>query len=533
METDVLVIGSGIAGCAAALAAAEAGADVLIVSKETDPTETNTLYAQGGIIYRGAHDSPDDLVNDVMTAGAGLSWEPAVRLLAELGPDLVKRILVDKLEVPFDRVDGHLHLTQEAAHNQPRIIHQKDHTGRGIEQSIMAAVRQHPRIQMLTEHTAVDLLTLSHHSLNPVDIYAQPTVVGAYVFAASSGHVYPVLARQTILASGGLGRIFLHTTNPPGSRGDGFAMAGRAGARLVNMQFVQFHPTALYHSSGRFLLSEALRGEGARLINGKGEAFMTKYHPDGSLAPRDVVARGILTMMLETGETCAYLDISHKPADWIRSHFPEIHATCQSLGFDLTSEPIPVVPAAHYSCGGVAVDLWGRTSLHRLYAVGEVACTGVHGANRLASTSLLEGLVWGTRAGEEAARAVLAGIDGYLPPVAAWRHEHEPVDPALIAQDWMTIQHTMWNYVGLARSAKRLTRARRILLELEEEIEEFYATSEMTDALIGLRNGIRTALIVMQGALHDRASRGCHFRADDLDLSMPRVDRPAIHGSGA
>ena len=534
METDVLIIGSGIAGCAAALAAANAGAEVLILSKENDPEESNTRYAQGGIIYRGLTDSPDLLAADVMAAGAGMSWEPAVRLLADLGPELVKGLLVDTLDVPFDREDGAFHLTQEAAHSQPRILHQKDHTGRAIEHAVMDAVRAHPRIQVLTDHTAVDLLTLSHHSLRSVDSYAQPTVVGAYVFATSSGHVYPVLARQTILASGGLGRIFLHTTNPPGARGDGIAMAGRAGARLINMQFVQFHPTALYHPSGRFLLSEALRGEGANLINAKGEAFMAKVHPDGSLAPRDVVARGILQMMLESGEPCAFLDISHKPADWVRNHFPDIHAMCLSHGFDLTAEPIPVVPAAHYSCGGVAVDLWGRTSLNRLFAVGEVACTGVHGANRLASTSLLEGLVWGTRAGEDAARSVVNGIDDYLPPVAPWRHEHEPVDPALIAQDWMTIRHTMWNYVGLVRTAKRLTRARRILTELEDEIEEFYATSVMSDALIGLRNGIRTAMIILQAAIQDRQSRGCHYRADEADvLSLPlQGDRlPAIEGA--
>ncbi|MBC7543385.1 MAG: L-aspartate oxidase [Candidatus Sericytochromatia bacterium] len=518
METDVLIIGSGIAGCAAALAGADAGAEVLILSKEPDAEESNTRYAQGGIIYRGLTDSPDLLTADIMAAGAGMSWEPAVRLLAELGPELVQSLFVDRLGVPFDRENGIFHLTQEAAHSQPRILHQKDHTGRAIEHSVMDAVRAHPRIQVLTDHTAVDLLTLSHHSLRNVDVYAQPTVFGAYVYATSSGHVYPVLARQTILASGGLGRIFLHTTNPAGARGDGIAMAGRAGARLINMQFVQFHPTALYHPSGRFLLSEALRGEGATLVNAQGEAFMTRYHPDGPLAPRDVVARGILQMMLESGEPCAYLDISHKPADWIRSHFPDIHAKCASLGFDLTAEPIPVVPAAHYACGGVAVDLWGRTSLNRFLAVGEVACTGVHGANRLASTSLLEGLVWGTRAGEEAARAVVAGIDSYMPQVAPWRHEHEPVDPALIAQDWMTIRHTMWNYVGLMRTERRLTRAKRILTELEDEIEEFYATSGMSDGLIGLRNGIRTAMIILQAALQDRQSRGCHYRADETDV---------------
>lgn len=532
METDVLIIGSGIAGCTAALAAADAGADVLLISKEPDPAESNTLYAQGGIIYRGQTDSPEALVRDILAAGAGMSWEPAARLLAEQGPALVQSVLIDRLHVPFDRQDGTFHLTQEAAHSQPRILHQKDHTGRGIEQTVIRAVAAHPRIQMLTDHTAVDLLTLSHHSLNPTDIYAPPTCVGAYVYAASSGHVYPILAKHTILASGGLGRIYLHTTNPPGARGDGIAMADRAGARLINMQFVQFHPTALYHPSGRFLLSEALRGEGARLVDAAGHEFMTRYHPDGALAPRDVVARGILQMMLATGAPNAYLDISHKPADWVKGHFPEIYAQCKSLGFDLTAEPIPVVPAAHYSCGGVAVDLWGRTTLERLWAVGEVACTGVHGANRLASTSLLEGLVWGWRAGESAARAVQSGIPHYLPPVAPWQHEREPVDPALIAQDWLTIQHTMWNYVGLVRTEKRLTRARRILTELADEVEDFYATAEMNDSIIGLRNGIRTALAVLRAALEARYSRGCHYRADETQVMMPQSIVPVPQGVG-
>jgi L-aspartate oxidase len=293
-------------------------------------------------------------------------------------------------------------------------------------------------------------------------------------------------------------------------------MADRAGARLLNMQFVQFHPTALYHQSGRFLLSEALRGEGARLVDSRGQEFMQRFHPDGTLAPRDVVARGIHQVLLETGEPCAYLDISHKPATWVKGHFPDIYQTCKGLGFDLTSEPIPVVPAAHYSCGGVVVDLWGRTSLERLYAVGETSCTGLHGANRLASTSLLEGLVWGTRAGREAV-AAMAGR-GATPEVREWKHEREAVDPALIAQDWLTIRHTMWNYVGLVRTHRRLSRAEEILGRLQQEIEGFYARAQMGDALIGLRNGVRTAVVVMQAVRAARTSVGCHYRADDEDL---------------
>ena len=515
LETDVLVIGSGIAGSAAALAAADRGAEVVVVTKETSAEESNTYYAQGGIIYRGDDDTPDKLVADIVAAGAGLVWEPAARQLAEEGPKLVESVLLERLGVPFDRVDGNLHRTQEAAHGLPRIIHQQDRTGKAIEQGMVGGILKHPKIRVLSRHSAVDLLTLSHHSQVSTDVYKEPTCVGAYVFSEDTGRVTPILARQTILASGGLGRLFLHTTNPPGARGDGIAMADRAGARLLNMQFVQFHPTALYHYSGRFLLSEALRGEGARLVDSAGREFMHRFHPDGSLAPRDVVARGIHRLMLETGEPCAYLDISHKPKDWIMAHFPEIYSTCQSLGFDPAAEPIPVVPATHFSCGGVAVDLWGRSSMKRLFAVGEVSCTGLHGANRLASTSLLEGLVWGTRAGQKAAETLHE--DGYMPPVPAWEHEREPVDPALVAQDWLMIQHTMWNYVGLVRTPRRMERAHKILSELQCEIEDFYATAEMSDDIIGLRNGIRAAMVVLKAASEARQSMGCHYLARDTE----------------
>jgi L-aspartate oxidase len=379
---------------------------------------------------------------------------------------------------------------------------------------MMAAVGREPNVTMLTGRTAIDLLTLSHHSLNPLDVYAPPTCVGAYVLDHAARHVELLMAKETILATGGLGRIFLHTTNPAGACGDGVAMAYRAGARCINMQFVQFHPTTLYHGSERFLISESLRGEGARLVDAAGREFMVAYHPDGSLAPRDIVARGIHQMMHETGARCAYLDISHKPADWIRSRFPGISAKCREVGIDITTQPIPVVPAAHYSCGGIAVDDWGRSSMHRLRAVGEVSCTGLHGANRLASTSLLECLVWGTRAGEDVARAIASGGDYYLPEIAPWQYETEAVDPALVAQDWLTIRQTMWNYVGLVRTRKRLDRAQQILRELHLEVGRFYARSELNDGLIGLRNGIQAALVVLLAATEARESRGCHYRVD-------------------
>jgi L-aspartate oxidase len=338
--------------------------------------------------------------------------------------------------------------------------------------------------------------------------------VGAYAFDQATRRVETIMARETILATGGLGRIFLHTSNPAGACGDGVAMAYRAGARCINMQFVQFHPTTLFVGDERFLISESLRGEGARLADERGREFMRDYHPDGSLAPRDVVARGIHQMMHETGAPCAYLDISHKNAAWVRTRFPRIYDKCREVGIDITAQPIPVVPAAHYSCGGVAVDGCGRSSLQRLRAVGEVSCTGLHGANRLASTSLLECLVWGTRAGEDAAAAIAKGGEYYLPEIAPWQHETEPVDPALVAQDWLTIRQTMWNYVGLVRSRKRLDRAHQILRELHLEIGRFYAQSELGDALVGLRNGVQTALVVLLAAMEARTSAGCHYRID-------------------
>lgn len=516
MKTDVLVIGSGLAGCAAAWAAAKQGAEVLLVTRAERPDENNTFWAQGGIIYKGQNDSPEMLVQDILTAGAGLSSPDAARLLSREGPRLVKEILIDELGVDFDRApdNGDWHLTAEAAHSLPRILHHKDQTGSAIESVFFDRVAAHPKVKLMGGTTAVDLLTVSHHSEEPLDVYKPLTCVGAYVLHQPSGEIFPILARETILATGGLGRIYLHTTNPPGAVGGGIAMASRAGARCINMQYVQFHPTTLYHPSGRFLISESLRGEGARLVDSRGQEFMRRFHPNGSLAPRDVAARAIYQVMLESGEPCAYLDISHKPAEEVRNRFPGIYAHCLELGIDITRQPIPVVPAAHYSCGGIAVNEWGQTNLVRLSAAGEVSCTGLHGANRLASTSLLECLVWGTRAGAHSAESAKSGAGYEFPQIVPWRYEHEAVDPALIAQDWVTIQQTMWNYVGLIRSEKRLNRAYELLRELDAEISRFYEKAEVTDAMIGLRNGIQTARVLLQAARESRQSRGCHYRID-------------------
>ncbi len=512
--TDVLILGTGVAGCAAALAAGRDGASVTLVTRAEEARESNTYYAQGGIVARPPGDTPEKLAVDIARAGDGLCSPEAVALIAREGPDLVQSLLVEELEVPFDRDGAGFHWTLEGAHSVPRVLHVKDATGAPIERALIEACHKEKNIRWRLRSTAVDLLTLSHDSIDVADRYHPPAVFGAHLLSRGSDAVTSQLARETILATGGLGQVYLHTTNPSGARGDGFAMARRAGARLLNMEYVQFHPTALVHPKGRLLLTEALRGEGARITDISGKPFLHDFHPDGELAPRDVVARAIHQRMLEKDEPHVLLDISHKPAEWIRGRFPELVARCLEHGFDLAAGPVPVVPAAHYACGGVAVDGNGRTTLGHLRAVGEVSCTGVHGANRLASTSLLEGLLWGWKAGKAAAREAARKSGRPLPQARPWEPEHEPVDPALIAQDWMVIRHTMWNYVGLLRSERRLDRAGRILGELREEIENFYRRGTMSDALLGLRNGVQTALAIHRAAADNPVSRGCHYRVD-------------------
>jgi len=402
--------------------------------------------------------------------------------------------------VPFDHTQqGDLSLALEGGHSLPRIIHAADATGRAIEIALLNTLRTHPKVTLLTGHTAVDLLTPSHHARNRLAVYDHRSCVGAYVLDQDTGQVRRCIARATVLASGGLGQIFLRTTNPMGSRGDGIAMAHRAAVRIINAEFVQFHPTAFYHrQAARFLISEAVRGAGARLVDAQGRPFMDQYDPEWKdLAPRDVVARSIHSEMLKNDVPCVYLDLrSYVSQDEIRHHFPTILAQCQEYGIDITRDLVPVVPAAHYFCGGVWVDDWGQTSLRNLYAVGEVACTGLHGANRLASTSLLEGLVWGERAAHHIHDRM---NEGSLPmpngqDIAPWRDTGmEEADPALLTQDMSSIKHIMWNYVGLVRTARRLERALRELRGLDTEIEQFYRRTRLSDELIGLRNAVKAA----------------------------------------
>ena len=510
MKTEILVIGSGIAGCISAISAASLGKSVIIITKTKELLSGNTPWAQGGIIYKGILDSKEKLKRDIMTAGDGHCWESAVDQLCELGPKYVEEILIKRLNVDFDKNnDNQLHLTAEGAHSEPRIIHSKDKTGLTIHQALINEINKYKNIKVLTDHTAVDLLTLSHHSVNSLDIYEKPACFGALVINNKNSKVFPIYANETILAAGGIGQIYMHTTNPPESTGDGIAMAWRAGARCFNLQYVQFHPTTFYGEKDRFLISEAVRGEGGILLDKDGKEFMHNFHELGSLAPRDIVARAIHETMLETAHPCVYLDISFKDSTWLKERFPTIYKHCLEGGVDITKEPIPVVPAAHYLCGGVGVSLKGRTSLQRLYAVGEVACTGVHGANRLASTSLLEALVWGWIAGEEA--AINSENNNYFPEIFPWEEGKENIDNALIAQDWMTIKNTMWNYVGLIRTRQRLLRAQTTLRHLQSEIEQFYQKAKMDKNIIQLRNGVQTAIAITLATLEARVSRGTHY----------------------
>lgn len=518
VQTDVLIIGCGIAGASAALRLSEdRQRQITVVTRAEDPEESNTRYAQGGIISLGEEDTAELLVHDVLDAGAGLSLPSAARILAGEGPPLVQSLLIDQARIAFDRnPDGSPDFGIEGAHSRPRILHVGDASGRAIIAGLHRLMRERPNIRFVTNATAVDLITFPHHARDPLAVYDPITCHGAYVFDRADGAVHRYLAGATVLATGGLGRIYRYTSNPEGARGDGLAMADRAGARVINAEFVQFHPTLLAAPGGEgFLISEAVRGEGGKLLTPDGRAFMEKISPEWKdLAPRDIVARAIHREMVEHDYPHVLLDISFLPAQHIRDRFPTIHARCLEAGIDITGQPIPVVPAEHYSCGGLWTDNRGRTSIPGLYAVGEVACTGVHGANRLASTSLSEGLVWGWRAGGQIAETgPLPAIDPEQVP--EWESGvSEDADPALIGRDMRTIQYTMWHYVGLIRSAVRLKRALSDLYHLSEEIEEFYRTTHLNDGLIGLRHSIRAALVVANAAKLNRTSVGCHYLED-------------------
>lgn len=519
LSFDTLIIGSGIAGLTSAIKLAEAGLKVGIVTRDKAPEETNTYWAQGGVIYsQKIWDDEDSLVEDIDAASSHTANLNAARVLAKRSPEILEEIFLEKANTEFDRDDaGELLFTKEAAHSKARIIYKGDYTGKAIQISLLNYLKnkeRFPNVEFLMAHTAIDLITPNHHGNVIQQRYEENKVLGAYVFDQDTGAVKKVLSKCTVLATGGIGALYLHNSNAAGSRGDGHAMASRAGAQMLNMEFIQFHPTTFYSGSGhrRFLISEAVRGEGGKLLNSKGEAFMEKYHPDRELAPRDVVARAILSEMIMHKDDYVYLDITHKDPAWIEKRFPTIHSYCLEHRVDITKEPIPVVPAAHYTCGGVKTDLQGKTNLKNLYAVGEVACNGLHGANRLASTSLLEGVTFGYIAAESILQEIKEESLYDHDSIRDWLKGAESVDLGLVAQDIQTIKQTMWNYLGLTRSKNRLARARAMFREMSDEIHKFYRHAALHDELIGLRNGIEVADMVLIASVRNKKSAGCFYR---------------------
>ena len=514
IHTDCLVIGAGLAGSAYALHAAKAGFDVQLLSLG-GPSEANSDWAQGGIIFDESS-SPDSLAQDIMIASDGMANPAAIEQLVKEGPPAVRELLLDELDVAFDREsDGELELAREGGHSKRRIIHAKDLTGHAILSAVAASVDATPKITRQMGSVAIDLLTLSHNTNNPVDRYEPLTSFGAYVLDGSSGKPMAIVARKTILASGGLGQIFQHSTNRQGSVGHGIAMAYRVGARLIDLEYVQFHPTVFYgNNAPHFLITEALRGEGAVLINSRGEKFVDAFHTLGSLAPRDIVSRAIHQEMVTSGDPCVFLDLSALKTGFVSKRFPFIYRRCKEQGIDINSEPIPVVPAAHYSCGGIHTDLNGRTNVNHLNAIGETACTGLHGANRLASTSLLECLT-SAKATARADISDFQNMEFRLPEPRPWKSPHHEADATLIQQDLNLVRQTMWNYAGIVRSNRRLARARRILLELREEVQSFYSGCRLSRELIDLRNAVQTALLVVHAAKLNPVSKGCHFVTED------------------
>lgn len=526
IHTDCLVIGAGLAGSAYALHAARAGLRVDVLSL-AEPLVANSDWAQGGIIY-DTNPDPQKLTEDIFAASDGTASSAAMAQLVREGPAAVEELLIDDLGVGFDRdKEGRLDLAKEGGHHARRIIHTKDTTGHSILAAIAGRVDATKGITRRSGLVAIDLLTLSHNSIDASRRYEPLTCFGCYALDTSTGEVLAFVARKTVLATGGLGGIFQHTTNQPGSVGHGVAMAYRVGARLIDLEYVQFHPTVFFKKGAPpFLITEALRGEGAVLVDARGNPFMDAVHELKSLAPRDVVSRAISRHLAETGDDCVYLDATALRPDFLRERFPSIHDRCLAHGVDITRELIPVVPAAHFSCGGVHADLEGRTNVRDLNAIGETACTGLHGANRLASTSLLECLV----SAKATALADLADLsssadasgpaadpDQDRPVPRPWASPAEGADPLLIRQDLQQIRQTMWNYAGIIRSPRRLTRARRILLELREDIQAFYRGCRPTRDLIELRNAVQTALLVVHAASLNPVSKGCHFVAPESD----------------
>ncbi len=522
-EFDVLIIGSGLAGLTLALQIADTK-KVCIVSKRTIHDSASN-WAQGGIAtVLNSDDSIDEHIQDTLQAGAGLCDAEITRLVTENGRQAVNWLI--DLGVEFTREENTetgYHLTREGGHSRRRIIHVADATGHAVQKTLTQKVREHPHISILENHIAVDLITSK--KLNQE---INNRCLGAYILDNASGKVMTIAAQQTVLATGGAGKVYLYTTNPDVSTGDGIAMAWRAGCRVSNMEFIQFHPTCLFHPHAKsFLITEAVRGEGGILKLPNGKRFMPAHDERAELAPRDIVARAIDFEMKKRGLEYVLLDISHKPATFIKEHFPTIYQRCMELGIDITTSPIPVVPAAHYTCGGIMVDAKGQTDITNLYAIGETTCTGLHGANRLASNSLLECLVFGRIAAQE----ILAAKKQMLPTLPYWDESRvtDADEEVLITHTWNELRRFMWNYVGIVRTDKRLSRAMHRIHMLRDEVHEFYSNFKVTNNLIELRNLLQVAELIVQSAMERHESRGLHYSKDYPDLlkkAIPTVLYP-------
>lgn len=520
---DAIIIGGGAAGLSLALHLASS-ARIAVITKGP-LREGATYYAQGGIsAVLDAKDSIESHIEDTQLAGAGLCDPDVVRYTVEHGRDAIDWLV--ECGVDFDRetrADGSsdFHLTREGGHSHRRVLHAADATGREIQNSLVGQLKSHPNIDVLENHIVVDLITSK--KLGQDNNHCQ----GCYVLDKEQQQVITLASRFTVLATGGAGKVYLYTSNPDVSTGDGIAMAWRAGCRVANMEFVQFHPTCLYHPKAKsFLITEAIRGEGGILKLPDGTRFMSNFHPNAELAPRDVVARAIDHEMKRLGIDCVYLDISHQPADFIRTHFPNVYTKCLEFGIDITQEAIPVVPAAHYTCGGVITDLHGQTDIGNLYAIGETAFTGLHGANRMASNSLLECLVFAKSAGQDIAERLNESYE--TPNLPEWDASQVTKSPEeiVIAHDWDELRRVMWDYVGIVRTDTRLQRAIKRIRVLQKEIEEYYASHTVNNDSLELRNLVMVAELIVQSALQRKESRGLHYTLDH-----PVLDENNLHNT--